>query len=152
MRRMVAVASALALAASVASCGGGGGEAEEGGDEARKETGETGAKATAGDPKRGKELYLNLGCGSCHTYSAAGSKRNVGPNLDEVAKKYDAAFIRESIVNPDAFIEKGEAGSIGGTRRYSARMPAYGPDEDYPQELSEQELADLVAFLTQPGN
>jgi mono/diheme cytochrome c family protein len=107
----------------------------------------TGAADAEGDPERGREVYLSSGCGGCHTFAAAGSTRNVGPNLDEAAKRYDAEFLRESIVEPDAYIEKGEAGSIGGAGEYVTEMPAYGPDEKPPGKLSEQQLADLVAFL-----
>ena len=133
-----AAALLLALAALAAGCGGDGGN----------EPAETKAtEAAAGDPARGKEIYLTRGCGACHTFKPAGSTRNVGPNLDRAAELYDAAFMRESLVDPKAFIEKGESGSIGGKEPYGTRMPAYGPDEDPPQTLTEQELADLVAFL-----
>ena len=132
---VVAIAVGLALASG---CGG-----------SDKATA-TSPQPVEGDPERGKDLYMNLGCGACHTYSAAGSTRNVGPNLDRAAEMYDAAFMRESLVDPKAFIEKGASGSIGGTEPYRTRMPAYGPDENPPQRLSEQDLADLVAFLTNP--
>lgn len=89
------------------------------------------------------------GCGACHTFEAAGSTRNVGPNLDQAVRKYDADFIRESIVEPGAYVEKGQGGSIGGKEPYGTPMPAYGPDEDPPQKLTAQQLADLVAFLVQ---
>jgi mono/diheme cytochrome c family protein len=114
------------------------------------DVGTNGAATTAlkpGDAARGKTIFARSACGACHTLAAAGSKRNVGPNLDEVAKRYDAKFIRTSITNPSAYLEKGESGSIGGTRSYSNSMPAYGPKELPPQHLSEQEHADLIAFI-----
>ena len=32
----------------------------------------------------GGQVFANNGCGSCHTFAAAGSHGAVGPNLDEV--------------------------------------------------------------------
>jgi mono/diheme cytochrome c family protein len=128
----------LLLVVFGAGCGGGDGNGEQG-------------EAAAGDPARGKEIYLTSGCGACHTFTAAGTSRNVGPNLDEATKMYPAEFIRESIVDPKAFIEKGTSGSIGGDQEYGTAMPAYGPEEIAQQKLSEQQVADLVAFLTTGG-
>lgn len=102
----------------------------------------------AGDAAAGKEIYRVSGCASCHTFSKfEGRGRNGGPNLDEVAKRYDAEFIRESLTNPSAFLEKGGGGEIGGSRTYGNTMPAYGPEQREPGHLTEQELADLVAFV-----
>jgi mono/diheme cytochrome c family protein len=72
-------------------------------------------------------------CGSCHTYGPAGTTATVGPNLDETLSGKDAAFVLESIVNPDAEIAPGFAAGV---------MP-----KDYGDKLSEKQLADLVAFL-----
>jgi cytochrome c oxidase subunit II len=100
---------------------------------------ETGGGATTiepGDAKAGKEVFTTAAqpaCGSCHTYEAAGTTAAVGPDLDEVLTGKDAAFILESIVNPDAEIAQGFAAGI---------MP-----KDYADKLSEKQLADLVAFL-----
>jgi mono/diheme cytochrome c family protein len=138
MRSASCIAASVVLALS--GCGGG--------DEQPQATERTKPEAVAGDAERGRQVFLESGCGGCHTFEAAGATRNVGPNLDEVAAMYDADFIRESIVDPQAFVEKGSAGSIGGETEYGTEMPAYGPDEEPPQQLSEQELADLVAFLT----
>ena len=92
---------------------------------------------------------MEQGCGNCHTFKAAGTTRNIGPNLDKVAAKYDEAFIRESIVDPNAYIEKGVAGSIGGDTEYGTEMGSYGPDAELEvNRLTEQDLADLVAYLT----
>ena len=58
-----------------------------------------------------------------------------GPNLDDVLKGKSAQFIHESVVDPDAEIASGFTAGV---------MPAV-----YGDQLSEQELADLVAFLVQ---
>ncbi len=88
-----------------------------------------------GSPEAGRAVFNAQGCGSCHTFMAAGSSGEVGPNLDETLEGKDAAFVRESIVDPNAEIAEGYSGGI---------MP-----ENYDEELSDQELNDLVAFLTQ---
>jgi mono/diheme cytochrome c family protein len=100
---------------------------------------ETGSGATTiepGNAKAGKEVFTTAAqptCGSCHTYEAAGTTATVGPSLDETLAGKDAAFILESIVNPDADIASGFAAGI---------MP-----KDYGDKLSDKQLADLVAFL-----
>jgi cytochrome c oxidase subunit 2 len=72
-------------------------------------------------------------CGACHTLSDAGTNGGAGPNLDEELKGQDAAFIRESIVNPNAKIAEGfEADIMPGT---------------YGQLLSKPELDALVTYL-----
>jgi sulfite dehydrogenase len=46
--------------------------------------GGTTTTAQGGGAKRpdGKAIFASAGCGSCHTLNDAGSKGNVGPNLD----------------------------------------------------------------------
>ena len=61
----------------------------------------------------GAAVFKNNPCGSCHTLSAAGAKGAVGPDLDKLPQYAQAAgkpldaFVRESIVNPNAYVEKG---------------------------------------------
>jgi mono/diheme cytochrome c family protein len=106
------------------------------------ETGTGGTtQAPAGDPAAGKDLFTTSAqppCASCHTLQEAGASGTVGPNLDDVLKGKDAAFIHQSIVDPDAVIASGFQPGI---------MP-----KTYPQQLDEQQLADLVAFLEQAVN
>ena len=92
-----------------------------------------------GDPEAGAMVFADAGCDGCHTFEPAGSTADIGPNLDELpelAEKADQGtleeFTRTSIVNPDAYVEEGYEEGV---------MP--------PFDGSEQELADLVAFLTQ---
>jgi cytochrome c oxidase subunit 2 len=85
-----------------------------------------------------KALFVNgngtsTACGSCHTLAAAGASGTVGPKLDAVLKGKDAAFIRQSIVKPDAQIAKGYQGGI---------MP-----KDFAQTLKPEELDALVNYL-----
>jgi mono/diheme cytochrome c family protein len=88
-----------------------------------------------GSAAAGKQVFASAGCSGCHTFQAAGSNGQVGPNLDEALRGKDAAFVRESIVDPNAEIAKGFPRNV---------MP-----QDYEQRLSKRQLSDLVAFLTQ---
>jgi mono/diheme cytochrome c family protein len=107
------------------------------------ETGETetggGGGTVEGDPEAGKQVFAANGCGSCHRFEPAGSTGTTGPDLDELpdlaekANKPLGEFVRESIVNPNAYVEEGYPEGV---------MPAY-------DQLSDKELNDLVAFLTQ---
>jgi mono/diheme cytochrome c family protein len=101
------------------------------------ETGETGEEPQ-GDPEAGEEVFTTVAspaCATCHTLQAAGATQTLGPNLDEALPDKDAAFIRESIVEPDAEVTSGFADNL---------MP-----EDYGDKLTEQQLNDLVAFLVE---
>lgn len=106
-----------------------------GGETGETPTGEAPPAEAAGDPAAGKDVFDSAepACGSCHTLEAAGASQTLGPNLDEGLADKDAAFIRESIVNPDAEVAEGFSDAL---------MP-----EDYGEKLSDQELDDLVAFL-----
>jgi len=92
----------------------------------------------AGDPAAGKEIFTTTAqpsCSTCHTLKEAGATQTIGPNLDEVLKGKDAAFIHESIVDPNAEVATGYQPGI---------MP-----QTYGEQLDEKPLADLVAFLVQ---
>jgi mono/diheme cytochrome c family protein len=104
------------------------------GETGQTETGGTGTGGAAeGDPAAGQEVFSSAGCGSCHALAAAGSTGTIGPNLDEGLQGKDAAFIRTQIVDPDSDIAEGYGPGI---------MP-----QDFGEQLSDEELADLVAFL-----
>jgi uncharacterized cupredoxin-like copper-binding protein len=53
----------------------------------KKRTGKFQVK-NPGDPANGKKLFVNTGCGSCHTLKAAGTKGTSGPNLDKTKPSY----------------------------------------------------------------
>jgi cytochrome c oxidase subunit 2 len=72
-------------------------------------------------------------CGGCHKLADAGTVGGVGPDLGKVLKGKDAAFIRQSIEQPDAFIAPGFNKGI---------MPA-----NYKQVLSSAEIDALVKYL-----
>jgi mono/diheme cytochrome c family protein len=96
-------------------------------------TGTTTAEEPAGDAAAGRAVFEGQGCGSCHTFAPAGATGTVGPNLDEVLAGKDAAFINESIVEPNAEVASGFSAGV---------MP-----QNYGDQLSQQQLDDLVAFL-----
>jgi mono/diheme cytochrome c family protein len=83
----------------------------------------------------GQKLFTSQGCSGCHTLQAAGANGSVGPNLDTALKGKADAFIRDSIVKPDAEIAKGYSAGI---------MP-----KDFGEKLDKQQLDQLVAFLKQ---
>jgi mono/diheme cytochrome c family protein len=93
----------------------------------------TGGGESSGSPEAGRAVFLAQGCGNCHTFPPAGTSGTVGPNLGEALVGKDAAFIRESIVDPNAEIASGYSAGV---------MP-----ETYEDQLSPKQLNDLVAFL-----
>ena len=95
-------------------------------------------QAAEGDPQKGKAIYAEQNCGSCHTFEPAGTKAATGPVLDrlpEFAKRANegtlAEFTRNSILQPSQYIERG----------YQNIMPSYA------DQLTTKEVNDLVAFL-----
>ena len=130
MRRLALVLGALVLLVGAAACGGG----EE--ETATPETvvgtlpadttgGGGGGDGGEGDPANGKSVYASAGCGGCHAFQPAGSTGTAGPSLDDADVDYDEAYDQ---------IEKGGGG-----------MPAFG------DRLSDKEIADVAAFVTQGG-
>jgi mono/diheme cytochrome c family protein len=123
VRRLVLLLAALVLVVALPACGG---EEDE---QALPETVEgtlpadTGGAASEGDPANGKSVFASAGCGGCHTFSAAGSTGTVGPSLDDSSIDFDGAVQQ---------IENGGGG-----------MPPFG------DRLSDQEIADVAAFVTQ---
>jgi hypothetical protein len=73
------------------------------------------------------------GLRSCHTFKAASATGTVGPDLDTALKGKDAAFVHESIVDPNKEIAPGYQPNI---------MP-----ENFGQTLTPTQINDLVAFL-----
>ena len=94
-----------------------------------------------GDPAKGKALFASSGCGGCHTFKPAGTNGKVGPDLVKLAadaQKANQGSLEEytfaSIKNPSAYVVPGYPNGV---------MPNYGA------QLSDKQIADLVAFLTQ---
>lgn len=115
------------------------GEGEEQGAPPDTQAGETEAappaREVAGDPQAGRAVFSAAGCGSCHTLEAAGTDATIGPNLDETLVDKDQAYVRQSIVEPDAAIAEGFGPGV---------MP-----QDFQDRLSDRELNDIVAFVSE---
>ena len=99
----------------------------------------TAATTAKGDAAAGKRLFASSGCGGCHTFKPAGASGKVGPDLAHLtadAKKANRgtvdAYATESIKDPPAYIVPG----------FSNAMPSFS-------QLSDQDVANLVSFLTQ---
>jgi cytochrome c oxidase cbb3-type subunit III len=58
-----------------------------------------------GDPARGKAIYANNKCASCHIIRGAGT--GLGPELSEIGAKRSGVYLKESIVNPSAAVPEG---------------------------------------------
>jgi mono/diheme cytochrome c family protein len=101
------------------------------------ETGETGG-GTAGDPGAGQEVFAATGCGSCHALAAANASGNIGPDLDQSLQGMSPDEIRTQIIDPNSEITEGFGPGI---------MP-----ENYGEQLTDEQLANLVAFLAQAGS
>jgi cytochrome c oxidase subunit II len=80
-------------------------------------------------------------CASCHTLSAAGATGTIGPDLDKLvsyakqAKQPLAAFVHQSIVDPEAYVQPGYPKGV---------MPP-----NFGQQLTKTQLSELVTFLVQ---
>lgn len=85
--------------------------------------------------ERGKQVFLEQGCGSCHRFEPAGTSGPIGPDLTIALQGDSHDNVLESIVLPN----KGAADSytVGG-------MP-----DDYAQRIAPQDLDPLVEFLRQ---
>ena len=90
-----------------------------------------------GRAPNGKVVFSAQGCGSCHTFKAANATGTVGPDLDTALQGKDAAFVHQSIVDPNKVIASGYQPNI---------MP-----QNFEQTLTPTQINDLVAFLTQSG-
>ena len=82
-------------------------------------------------------VFADNGCASCHTLKAAGASGKVGPDLDKLpayakqAGKPLEDFVRESIVDPNAYVQPGFPKGV---------MPPFAT-------LPKDQLDALVAFL-----
>ena len=72
-------------------------------------------------------------CGICHAFQDAGTTATTGPDLDQALAGKDAAFIQESIVDPNKEIAQGFQPGI---------MP-----QDFEQTLTADQLKGLVQYL-----
>ena len=134
MARYVVVLALILGALGLAGAGCGGGDEESspppatettdgGGETTTGGGGETttGGGAT-GDATNGEAVFASAGCGGCHTFSKAGSSGSIGPNLDDASPSFDKVV--SQVTN-------------GG-----------GPMPSFKDQLSEQEIRDVAAFVS----
>jgi cytochrome c oxidase subunit 2 len=88
---------------------------------------------TSGNPSTGATA-----CATCHTLADAGAQGQVGPDLDKVLKGKDAAFIKESILDPNKVIAPGYQPNI---------MPP-----NFGDTLSAEQVDALVKYLSTVTN
>jgi cytochrome c oxidase subunit 2 len=98
-----------------------------------------------GAAANGKQIFTSgdadtgaTACGSCHTLADAGTTATTGPDLDKGLKGKDAAFIKQSILQPSAMIAKGYQDGI---------MPG-----NFGDTLSPEQVNALVEYLSKVTN
>jgi cytochrome c oxidase subunit 2 len=89
------------------------------------------SRPAAARPDPGRLVFAREACGSCHTLAAAGTRGEIGPDLDRALAHHDRASLKAKILDPTP---------AGGDE--FAVMP-----EDYGQRMSARELDALVTFL-----
>jgi mono/diheme cytochrome c family protein len=77
----------------------------------------------------GREVFVRMGCGSCHTLAAAGSSGSIGPNLDTRLPGHTRASLIAKITAPPS------------TDSFSAMPTNFGG------RMTARELDALVGFL-----
>jgi putative heme-binding domain-containing protein len=61
---------------------------------------------TSGDPVRGEKLYAGKGnCARCHTMAGRGGA--LGPDLSDIGAQRSAAYLRASLLDPEASVPDG---------------------------------------------
>ena len=133
MRRGALIAVSVCAVLVVAGCGGQG---------VTSPTPQT-VVGTVKQEAPGKAIFINQGCGACHTYGPAGPEANgnIGPDLDKLpqyaktAKQPLATFVHDSIVDPNKYVQPGYPKNV---------MP-----KSY-KSLPAGDLKDLVDFLSKP--
>jgi cytochrome c553 len=82
----------------------------------------------------GRAIWVQHGCGSCHTFEPAGAEGQLGPDLSATLRGMPASYIRESIVEPNKVAAAGW--EIG-------MMP-----DDYGSRIPERDLERLVRYIS----
>jgi mono/diheme cytochrome c family protein len=103
------------------------------------------APLSADPVARGKNVYINQGCGACHAIDGV-SAGQVGPSLSAIATVgatridgYSAEdYIIESILMPNAYLVEECPGGA---------CPENVMPQNFGEKISEEQLADLLIFL-----
>ncbi|MBV8479263.1 MAG: c-type cytochrome [Actinobacteria bacterium] len=104
----------------------------------------TAAAATGGSAVAAKAIFSGAGCAACHTFKPAGATGKIGPDLDTAPEKDAkkdkmalAAFIKQSIVDPNAYISPGFPKSV---------MPP-----NFGSTLGSAKVDELVNYIASDG-
>jgi cytochrome c2 len=107
-----------------------------------------------GDAAAGKQLFASLPCASCHDVKNPFPGGDICPNLGNIAAEAEriiqlpeyhasatdaASYIRESILNPNAYLVPGEP--------YRAADGSSVMPKNFSKILTLQQVDDLVAYL-----
>jgi cytochrome c oxidase subunit II len=101
----------------------------------------SGSGSSSSSGAGGLAAFNSNSCSSCHTLTAAKASGTIGPDLDKLvayaqqAHKPLAAFVRESIVDPEAYIQPGYPKGV---------MPS-----TFGTSIPKAQLDGLVTFLVQ---
>lgn len=100
--------------------------------------GQTKAVSAPNKAASGAAVFKSNGCASCHTFEPASATGKVGPDLDKLPQYAKQAgkpleeFVRQSIVDPSAYVQPGYPGNV---------MPPFA-------SLPKDQLGALVQYLT----
>jgi hypothetical protein len=94
-----------------------------------------GRAAAAQGPRDGLTVWIEQGCGSCHTFEPANAHMSMGPDLQLSLHGKSRDYVLESIVLPSKV-----ASPSWGT----GAMP-----EDYAQRIAPADLDPLVDFIVE---
>lgn len=75
VRRSLLIVAAVATAALIAGCGG---------SSSSSSSSSSTSEGSSAKPADGKQVFVDAGCGGCHTLQAAGTDGKVGPVLNDV--------------------------------------------------------------------
>ena len=87
-----------------------------------------------GNPKKGKVVFVNTNCGSCHTLKAAGALGNIGPNLDKT--NLTQATLIKAVTNGGGTVMTPAARA-----KYTTQMVAY------KGVLTPTQIKDVAAYV-----
>ena len=108
--------------------------------------GEAGAEEKAtGDPAAGKSIYVGKGhCASCHMIDGSGG--TLGPELSGIGLRRSLEFLKDSIVEPSAYIDRAYRSATVVTRDGRSVRGIVLNEDDYSIQI--RDLAgDLRSFL-----
>jgi cytochrome c1 len=94
-----------------------------------------------GDAVKGRDVFVNLECYSCHEVQGEkfpAPSGDIGPELSVMGPLHEMEYFAEAIIHPNAVIQKGKGYEAADG---SSKMPSYN------DLATVQEVIDLVAYL-----